>query len=35
MRFAGRAIAHKSMYDTDALTVSLPWTIDEVEETHK
>lgn len=23
------------MYDTDALTVSLPWSIDEVEETRK
>ena len=28
-----RDIAHRSMYDTDALTVSLPWIIDEVEGT--
>lgn len=27
-----RDIAYRSMYDTDALTVSLPWIIDEVEE---
>jgi 4,5-dihydroxyphthalate decarboxylase len=26
-----RDLAHRSMYDTDALTVSLPWVIDEVE----
>jgi 4,5-dihydroxyphthalate decarboxylase len=30
-----RDIAYRSMYDTDALTVSLPWVIDEVEETRK
>lgn len=28
-----RDLAHRSMYDTDALTVSLPWVIDEVEAT--
>lgn len=28
-----RDLAHLSMYDTDALTVSLPWVIDEVEAT--
>jgi 4,5-dihydroxyphthalate decarboxylase len=28
-----RDLAHQSMYNTDALTVSLPWVIDEVEET--
>jgi 4,5-dihydroxyphthalate decarboxylase len=28
-------IAYRSMYDTDALTVSLPWVIDEVEETRR
>jgi 4,5-dihydroxyphthalate decarboxylase len=30
-----RDIAYRTMYDTDALTVSLPWVIDEVEETRK
>src|SRR5262249_45388114 len=30
-----RDIAQQSMYDTDALTVSLPWIIDEVEETRR
>jgi 4,5-dihydroxyphthalate decarboxylase len=30
-----REIAHRSMYDTGALTVSLPWVIDEVETTRK
>jgi 4,5-dihydroxyphthalate decarboxylase len=29
-----RDMAYRSMYDTDALTVSLPWLIDEVEATH-
>jgi 4,5-dihydroxyphthalate decarboxylase len=28
-----RDLAHQSMYDTDALSVSLPWVIDEVEAT--
>jgi 4,5-dihydroxyphthalate decarboxylase len=28
-----RDLAHQSMYDTDALTVSLPWVIDEMEVT--
>lgn len=30
-----RDIAYRTMYDTDALTISLPWVIDEVEETRK
>ena len=30
-----RDIAYRTMYDTDALSVSLPWVIDEVEETRK
>jgi 4,5-dihydroxyphthalate decarboxylase len=30
-----RDLAHASMYDTDALTVSLPWIVDEVEETRR
>lgn len=30
-----RDMAYRSMYDTDALTVSLPWVIDEVEATHR
>jgi 4,5-dihydroxyphthalate decarboxylase len=30
-----RDIAHRSMYDTDALTISLPWIIDEVEEARR
>jgi 4,5-dihydroxyphthalate decarboxylase len=30
-----RDIAYRTMYDTDALTVNLPWVIDEVEETRK
>ncbi len=30
-----RDIAYQCMYDTDALTVSLPWVIDEVEATRK
>jgi 4,5-dihydroxyphthalate decarboxylase len=30
-----RDIAHQSMYDTDALTISLPWIADEVETTRK
>ena len=30
-----REIAYQSMYDTDALTVSLPWVIDEVEATRE
>ena len=30
-----RELAHQSMYDTNALTVSLPWVIDEVEATRK
>jgi 4,5-dihydroxyphthalate decarboxylase len=30
-----RDIAYRTMYDTDALTVGLPWVIDEVEETRK
>ena len=30
-----RDMAYRSMYDTDALTVSLPWVIDEVEATRK
>jgi 4,5-dihydroxyphthalate decarboxylase len=30
-----RDLAHQSMYDTDALTVSLPWVINEVEATHR
>jgi 4,5-dihydroxyphthalate decarboxylase len=30
-----RDIAYRTMYDTNALTVSLPWVIDEVEETRK
>jgi 4,5-dihydroxyphthalate decarboxylase len=30
-----RDVAYQSMYDTDALTVSLPWVIDEVESTRK
>lgn len=30
-----RDLAHQSMYDTDALTISLPWVIDEVEETRR
>jgi 4,5-dihydroxyphthalate decarboxylase len=30
-----RDIAYYWMYDTDALTISLPWVIDEVEETRK
>jgi 4,5-dihydroxyphthalate decarboxylase len=30
-----RDLAHASMYDTDALTVSLPWIVDEVEEARR
>jgi 4,5-dihydroxyphthalate decarboxylase len=30
-----RDIAEQAMYDTDALTVSLPWVIDEVEATRR
>jgi len=30
-----RDIAYRTMYDTDALAVSLPWVIDELEATHK
>ena len=30
-----RDLAYRIMYDTNALTVSLPWVIDEVEQTHK
>ena len=30
-----RDMAYRSMYDTDALTVSLPWVIDEVEATRR
>jgi len=30
-----REIAYQTMYDTDALTVGLPWVIDEVEATRK
>src|ERR1700739_482906 len=30
-----RDIAYRTMYDTDALAVGLPWVIDEVEETRK
>jgi len=30
-----RDLAYRSTYDTNALTVSLPWIIDEVESTHK
>jgi 4,5-dihydroxyphthalate decarboxylase len=30
-----RDLAHASMYDTDALTVSLPWIVEEVEETRR
>jgi 4,5-dihydroxyphthalate decarboxylase len=30
-----RDMAYRTMYDTDALSVSLPWVIDEVEETRK
>ena len=30
-----RDIAYRTMYDTDALTISLPWVIDDVEETRK
>ena len=30
-----RDLAYRITYDTDALTVSLPWVIDEVEQTHK
>jgi 4,5-dihydroxyphthalate decarboxylase len=30
-----RDLAHESMYDTNALTVSLPWIVDEVEETRR
>src|SRR5271166_4185788 len=30
-----RDIAHRTMYDTDALAVSLPWVIDEVEATRR
>src|SRR5262249_62291218 len=30
-----RDLAHASMYDTDALTVRLPWIVDEVEETRR
>jgi 4,5-dihydroxyphthalate decarboxylase len=30
-----RDLAHQSMYDTDALTISLPWVVDDVEETRR
>ena len=30
-----RDLAYASIYDTDALTVSLPWVVHEVEATHK
>ena len=30
-----RDLAYRTMYDTDALTVSLPWVIDEVEASHQ
>jgi 4,5-dihydroxyphthalate decarboxylase len=30
-----RDIAYQSMYDTNALTVSLPWIVDDVEETRR
>jgi 4,5-dihydroxyphthalate decarboxylase len=30
-----RDIAYRSMYDTDALTVGLPWVIDELEAAHR
>jgi 4,5-dihydroxyphthalate decarboxylase len=30
-----RDLAHQSLYDTDALTISLPWVVDDVEETRR
>jgi 4,5-dihydroxyphthalate decarboxylase len=30
-----RDLAYQSLYDTDALTISLPWVVDDVEETRR